>query len=95
MDPGDTGKWQVDGVAGDGAAGWATMSGGAVVSVAYANYNNKANSQGSGYAASQSALVYAWPGDPGDGAIVTANGVAGAVTSYTVVNGGSGTSIRR
>lgn len=90
MDPGDTGKWLVDGTAANGASGWPTLANGVVASVAYANYNNKANSQGTGYAASQACYVYAWPGDPGDGAVVTANGVAGAVTSYTVVNGGSG-----
>lgn len=95
VDPTDSGKWSVDAGAGPGtaASGFATLSGGAIASVAPATYQAGANSQGSAYpnSASINAIVYNYPNTPGSGAVVhaTTNG-SGNVTGYVVDTPGSG-----
>lgn len=95
VDPSDTGKWSFDAgaVAGTGASGFATLSGGAVASVAPQTYNAGDNSYGSGYPNSTTVpcIVYNYPNTPGSGAAVhgTTNG-SGQVTGYVVDAAGSG-----
>lgn len=93
VDPTDSGKWNVDGTAGTRGEGFATISGGAVASVAVGAYYFALNSGGSGYPISSTipCVVRPSPGDPGTGAAVNAvvNG-SGVITSFTVTAGGSG-----
>lgn len=94
MDPDDLGKWIADpeaGLTGRSAQGWATVTDGAVASVAMGSYLLSGNSGGSNYGVSTTVpcAVVNYPGTPGTGAIVTGNtNGSGLVTTYTVNSGG-------
>jgi lysophospholipase L1-like esterase len=94
VDPGDTGKWSVDGTAGYHGVGVATLSANAIASVALPTYNGGSYG-GAGYPVSQSALscvVYPYPDDPiqsGGGVVTCATNSSGVPTSYSKVSGGS------
>ena len=93
IDPTDSGKWQVDGTPGQSAQGFATLTGGAVSSVAMGSFLTSSNSGGFNYPLSTTVacVVTNYPGTPGSGAAVTGstNG-SGLVTSYAVDAAGSG-----
>jgi hypothetical protein len=95
VDPGDTGVWPADGTTGRSANGVATLTGGAISSVAMPVYSAGTAYGGQGYPISQAALpcvVTRYPDDPirsGDATVTCATNGTGVVTSFAVVTGGS------
>lgn len=96
VDPGDVGIWNADtGVTGRQSYGVATLSAGAVASVARPTMSAGSAFGSTGYPASQSALacvVYRTADDPirsGDAVVTCATDGSGVVTGFTVVSGGS------
>ena len=98
VDPGDAGIWGAD--AGATLAipfpcsGFATLSNGAVASVANATYNGNSSAGGPYPTGSQvfPCTVYTYPNTSGSGAVVNAvtDPTYPWISSYTVVSGGSG-----
>lgn len=93
VDPTDSGKWSADGSSGTYAAGFCTLSAGAVTACTIPVYNGGNNGGGGGYpgSATVACTVRGYPGETGALPTITAttNG-SGVVTSFNIISPGSG-----
>jgi len=92
VDPADSGIWDTDGTSGTGAAGFCTLSGGAVSACSLGHYTLGGTSKGFGYPADVSipCIVYGYPGEAGTLPTIAANtNSRGEVSHFNVISAGS------
>jgi hypothetical protein len=93
VDPGDSGLWNVDGVAGAGAAGFCSLAAGKVSACNLARYAHNASSHGENYPPNAviPCVVYGYPGETGALPRIVANSNdRGRIAGFEIVETGSG-----